>query len=307
MYGCFIIIIKVMAKDPAFLFYTKDFYEGTRTMLPEERACYIDLLVYQHQHGAIPDDVKRLQMYCSGCSTEVITNVLNLKFKFNQMVNGWLNQRLSEEKINRSESKPKKIASATLAGLISSNKLTKNQITLIKSSFKIDEFIYSEGQIIDLEQIKPKVKEWFYKMVNQMVNNKANANGDANANASENIKGGAGGKTVIAHPFESKEFSQQWEVWKDYKKQEFKFDYKTPQSEQAALVELRNKSSGDEATAIAILHQSMANGWKGFFELKNENNGKNGNTKNGSISRNSAGANKGKSTFELLKERHGVQ
>ena len=31
-------------KDPAFLFYSKDFYEGTRTMLPEERACYIDLM-----------------------------------------------------------------------------------------------------------------------------------------------------------------------------------------------------------------------------------------------------------------------
>ena len=36
-------------KDPAFLFYSKDFYEGTRTMLPEERACYIDLMIYQHQ------------------------------------------------------------------------------------------------------------------------------------------------------------------------------------------------------------------------------------------------------------------
>jgi len=40
-------------KDPAFLFYSKDFYEGTRTMLPEERACYIDLMIYQMLHTKI--------------------------------------------------------------------------------------------------------------------------------------------------------------------------------------------------------------------------------------------------------------
>ena len=32
-----------MAKDPAFLFYSQDFYAGTRTMLPEERACWAHL------------------------------------------------------------------------------------------------------------------------------------------------------------------------------------------------------------------------------------------------------------------------
>ena len=50
-----------MSKDPAFLLYSKDFYEGTRMMLPEERACYVDLMIYQHQNGGfIPNDVRRI-------------------------------------------------------------------------------------------------------------------------------------------------------------------------------------------------------------------------------------------------------
>lgn len=170
-----------MSKDPAFLFYSKDFYEGTRMMLPEERACYVDLLVYQHQNGIIPNDIKRLQMYCSGCSEETINRVLNQKF--NQTVNGWLNQRLNQEKISRSEGKPKKIASATLAGLISSYKLSKNHQNRIKTAFKIENFIYTENEEIqEIEVIKTNIKEWFKQMVNQMVNNKANANEDVNAN-----------------------------------------------------------------------------------------------------------------------------
>lgn len=59
-----------------------------------------------------------------------------------------------------------------------------------------------------------------------------------------------------------------WNDWKDYKLKHFKFKYKTLQSEQAAfdsLVEISNKNI---ETAKEIVKQSMANGWKGFFELK---------------------------------------
>lgn len=84
-----------MAKDPAFLFYTKDFYEGTRMMLPEERACLIDLLIYQHQNGGfIPNDIKRLSMYCSGISEAMLQAVLQAKFKLCEK--GWYSQKLND-------------------------------------------------------------------------------------------------------------------------------------------------------------------------------------------------------------------
>jgi hypothetical protein len=77
----------------------------------------------------------------------------------------------------------------------------------------------------------------------------------------------------IVFPFDSIEFKKQWEIWKDFKKKEFKFNFKTSQSEQAALTQLNNLANGIEQTSIEIIHQSLANGWKGFFELKQNNNG----------------------------------
>lgn len=82
-------------KDPAFLFYSKDFYEGTRMMLPEERACYIDLLIYQHQNGIIPLDLKRVLMYCNGIDEATLK--ATLKAKFIETENGWINNRLNDE------------------------------------------------------------------------------------------------------------------------------------------------------------------------------------------------------------------
>lgn len=81
-------------KDPAFLFYSKDFYEGTRMMLPEERACYIDLMIYQHQNGIIPNDLKRVLMYCSGIDEATLKATLKAKFKLCD--NGWFNNKLKE-------------------------------------------------------------------------------------------------------------------------------------------------------------------------------------------------------------------
>lgn len=79
-------------------------------------------------------------------------------------------------------------------------------------------------------------------------------------------------ETVI--PFESENFLKHWNFWKGYKKQQFKFVYKSPISEQAALNELVKLSGGEERVAIEIIMQSISNTWKGLFELKNNGNGK---------------------------------
>jgi hypothetical protein len=46
----------------------------------------------------------------------------------------------------------------------------------------------------------------------------------------------------------------------------------TQRGEQAALHKLQKDSQGDEATAIAIIHESIAHGWQGLFPLKNRKN-----------------------------------
>jgi hypothetical protein len=74
-------------------------------------------------------------------------------------------------------------------------------------------------------------------------------------------------KERVDLPWSSENFKGIWNDWKQYKKEQFKFNYKN-KSETAALTELLKLSSGDESVAIKIIHQSLSNGWKGFFELK---------------------------------------
>lgn len=84
----------------------------------------------------------------------------------------------------------------------------------------------------------------------------------------ENIKES---KENIYFPWSSEEFTECWKAWKMYKSKEFGFKYKSTQSEQSSIKELSNKADGDEQKAIQIITQSMANGWKGFFDLKKNN------------------------------------
>ena len=81
---------------------------------------------------------------------------------------------------------------------------------------------------------------------------------------------GNGGE--ILNPF-SDDFKTRWEEWKTYKQKQFSFKFKHLQSEQAAINELFNLSEGNEEKANLIIQQSMAKGWKGLFQLKNQSNG----------------------------------
>ncbi len=97
--------------------------------------------------------------------------------------------------------------------------------------------------------------------VNKIKVNKSKIN---NTNASPLVE--------IEIPF-SEAFKKEWADWKNYKKTEHRFNYKSIQSEKSSLADLLTKSENNEEKAIAIIQQSIANGWKGFFELKNTNNG----------------------------------
>jgi len=84
-------------------------------------------------------------------------------------------------------------------------------------------------------------------------------------------------KTVLL-PWSEDVFKEHWEIWKDYKKEEHKFTYKSAISEQGALKQLTNVSNGRMETAIKIIHQSISNGYKGLFAIaKQDGNGNNPN------------------------------
>ena len=85
-------------------------------------------------------------------------------------------------------------------------------------------------------------------------------------------------KEVVVYPYKSKQFLNTWNNWKIYKAKEFKFNYRTLQSEQAALKKLVNESD-NESHAVESIEAAMANGWKGIYPQK-ITNGKQSN-KNG--------------------------
>ena len=80
--------------------------------------------------------------------------------------------------------------------------------------------------------------------------------------------------SVINLPFNSKRFSNAWSLWKEYKKKDFRFTFKSAISESSALSKLARLSLGNEESALLIIEQSVANGWKGFFQLSKSQNKK---------------------------------
>lgn len=84
-----------MAKDPAFLFYTKDFYNGVADLTMEERGQYITLLCLQHTKGHLTE--KMIQINVPDATADVLA-------KFEHDSEGKLfNKRLEQEIGKRKE------------------------------------------------------------------------------------------------------------------------------------------------------------------------------------------------------------
>ena len=146
----------------------------------------------------------------------------------------------------------------------------------IKSKFIQDQNGLWYNERLDIEKTKRKSfsesrrnnikgKNQYSKghMTTHMENEDENINESLNDNKDEKLM----------MPFTSENFIKYWSIWKDYKRKEFNFKFKSISSEQAALNKLVKLSDGFELTAIKIIEESLANNWKGFFELKTNNNG----------------------------------
>jgi hypothetical protein len=75
-------------------------------------------------------------------------------------------------------------------------------------------------------------------------------------------------KKEIVMPFESNLFGKTWNTWKEYKRVEKNFKFKSEISEQTALVNLQKISNNNETHAIEIIHNAIAQGWAGLYADK---------------------------------------
>lgn len=95
-------------KDPAYLFYSQDFYTGVATMTFEDRGKYISILCLMHQQGRMTEETIRF----------VVGSVsVNLKSKFKIDENGfWYNERLEIEIEKRKNFVASRINNGKLGG-----------------------------------------------------------------------------------------------------------------------------------------------------------------------------------------------
>lgn len=72
-------------------------------------------------------------------------------------------------------------------------------------------------------------------------------------------------KTLDFGALDSEAFRVAWQHWKDYKRDEHRFKFKSATTEQTALHKLIKDTNGNQTSAIAAITDSIANGWKGLF------------------------------------------
>jgi len=80
-------------------------------------------------------------------------------------------------------------------------------------------------------------------------------------------------KIEIVMPWESEAFADAWREWKEYKRVEKRFTFKSPKTEQTALHKIHQDAEGNEHLAVFAIATSIANGWSGIFinaQLKRE-------------------------------------
>jgi hypothetical protein len=76
-------------------------------------------------------------------------------------------------------------------------------------------------------------------------------------------------KEDVVFPFQEKEFLDTWEIWIEERRESGIKKY-TNRGEQSALHKLQKISNHDYRTAIAIINESISQGWRGLFALKRD-------------------------------------
>lgn len=163
-----------MAKDPAFLFYSQAWLEGTAEMTLEEKGMYIDLLANQHQKGSLPTEPKRLCKLARCGEDEFLKIWPDISFKFKQNGDGRLvNRRLTEVVTERLERGHKNKIISALAVAVKQSKMPVEIKNEAKKGFNVLSFF-----TIPEPKVTEAVTEWFTERLASLTN----TNKDTNTN-----------------------------------------------------------------------------------------------------------------------------
>jgi len=241
-------------KDPAFLFYPGDYLRDTQCLSEAVQVAY-DRIMCEHMRN-ICIAKAQLKFFTKNLSDDEIAQ---LKSVLTETPDGyqiaWVADSFTKRKAY-SESRRKN----------RSAKPKKDTLNINNTPSSYEP--HMENEIEDANESINTIEIETGKEGSGEKPNAAGLTVRSSAVGSPLLQRGAGGEAIP--PFASAEFATQWHAWKRYRLTEHNFTYRSAESEQAALAELGTLANTSETTAIAILHQSMGKGWKGFFELKND-------------------------------------
>lgn len=142
-----------MAKDPAFLFYTNDFFSGTQFFSDEQVGKFLRLLMAQHQHGHLTDE--QMIFICKSYDKQVYD-----KFKKDEN-NLWFNSRLKIE-IDRRKSYTES-RSKNREGKVKPIKPIKKKTSITYEKHMVNENINENKDIIEIEstEIDKKINQFY--------------------------------------------------------------------------------------------------------------------------------------------------
>lgn len=183
-----------MSKDPAFLFYSKDWLEGTAELMPDEKGVYIDLLCHQHQKGSLPSETERLARMV-GLPHEAFLKIWNLisqnfeqtdketEYRTDsQTVNRLVNRKLNRIMTDRAEKSRVNSITGTLAALLRYGKYSAKEYKYLKDSFVISDFLQYEK-----DELRERLTDWITERLksigngniyNNEINNKDRGKGE---------------------------------------------------------------------------------------------------------------------------------
>jgi hypothetical protein len=144
-------------------------------------------------------------------------------------------------------------------------KLTEKDMLSICKGYDSD--VYEKFDLVDGCYINKRMYEEAEKRSKFTESRRKNASAKHMPNHMENENENINEvKNVLVYP--SSEFQNIWEQWIEYKKDEHKDTYKSSKTEQIAINNLIKLCSGNLQVAEEIVNNSIANKYKGLFEIK---------------------------------------
>jgi uncharacterized protein YdaU (DUF1376 family) len=236
-----------MKKSPAFQLYPQDFLVGTADMTSEEVGGYIRLLCYQWTKGFLENNDKKL-MQLSGVFD--INDLNNVKSKFILCEDGYLrNGRMESTRLEQDTYREKQASKSKeywdKKKLVALDRLaTPEPIPL--------------GMALDMARVSPSPSP---------SPSPTTTTTSLPLTTTKDILLKKESKKVleIILPFDSEEFKTAWKNWKEYKRVEKNFKFKSDISESIALKKLLADCLGRENIALEMIETSISAGWTGLF------------------------------------------